>query len=201
MRLPAIVPAPAPADEGHSWWRVMCLTGVDYFSTLGYQPGIAALAAGLLSPIATLVLVLVTLVGALPVYRRVAAATARTARARSPCSSGCWAGGQGKLFVPGAPGLRGHRLRHHHDPVRRRRERPTWCRTPTSSRWLGGHQLVVTLVLLALLGGVFLRGFSEAIGVAVALVVTYLVLNVVVIGVAGWHVCATRRWSATGRAP
>src|SRR5476651_49955 len=52
----------------HYWLWVMCLLGLDYFSTLAYQPSITFHETKLLGPLATAAVVLVTLFGALPVY-------------------------------------------------------------------------------------------------------------------------------------
>ena len=202
LRVPT---AHAPEPE-NAWWRVMCLTGVDYFSTLGYQPGIAFLAAGALSPFATLVLVLVTLFAALPVYKRVCKA--------SPYGQGsvamlqklfpAWAG---KLFVlvllgfattdfvitmtlSAADGA-AHLI---HNPL--------------MPRWMD-HQAIVTLLILAVLSGIFLKGFKEAIDVAVWLVGSYLILNALVVGAGimqiihhpevmhGWRVAIANRHQST----
>jgi hypothetical protein len=53
---------------------------------------------------------------------------------------------------------------------------------PFVPSWIDS-QMIVTLVLISLLGAVFLRGFKEAIGIAVVLVAVYLALNLVVVSV------------------
>ncbi len=156
----------------------MCLTGLDYFSTLGYQPGIAFLAGGLLSPIATLFIVILTLFGALPIYKEVAK--------QSPHGQGSitiieklfpgWRSKSSVLILLGfattdfiititlsAADATAHIIEN-----------------PFVGHVLN-HKILITLAIIAILCFIFLKGFQEAITTAIIVVFSYLILNFVIV--------------------
>jgi hypothetical protein len=175
----AIDAAHAARERSQPWYLVIWLTGVDYFSTLGYQPGIALLAAGLISPIATAVLVLVTLAGALPVYSQVAG--------RSYVGQGSIAmlenllpGWWGRIMVLVLLGFAAT------DFVITMTLSAADAAThatqnPYLHPFVGNAHIGITLLLLALLAIVFLKGFREAIQLATAVCIPYLLLNAIVL--------------------
>ena len=170
----------------HPWWKVIWLTGVDYFSTLGYQPGIALLAAGAVAPVATVILVLVTLLGALPVYAQVAGRS-YAGQGSIAMLENLLAGWKGKALVLVLLGFAATDFvitmtLSAADAAQHAIE------NPFLGPVLGDHPVLVTLAILAVLAAVFLRGFKEAIGLAAAAALPYLALNLVVLGRGAWEI-------------
>lgn len=158
----------------------MCLTGVDYFSSMGFQPGIAYLAAGLLSPLATLNLVTLTLFGALPAYWIVAN--------ESPHGQGSFAilerlmcGWKGKAIVLILLGFAATDFIFTitmctADATAHIVENPWVQRFPHD-------RLTISIILILILGAVFMVGFKEAIKYSFVLVVLYLSVNLITLTV------------------
>ena len=184
---PTTSSAPNAHQPHQSFWLwVMCLTGVDYFSTLGYQPSIAYENAGLLAPLATLVLVAVTLFGALPIYSYVAGRSHMgqgSIGMLAKLVSGWW----GKALVLTLLGFAATdfvitKTLSGADAAIHLITNPNWpLEVPTDAEKTR-QAIFVTSLLLVLLGASFMRGFREVIGLAVIIVGIYLVMNTIVVG-------------------
>jgi hypothetical protein len=172
--------------EQQPWWRVVCLTGVDYFSTLGYIPGIAALAAGVLSPIATVFIVLLTIFGVRPMYHWVAAESPHGRGSISMLERllSFW---KGKLFVLA---LLGFIATDYMITITLSDSDAAThlAANPLAPEFLQGQEVAITLFLVALLGAVFLKGFREAIWLSLFLVGAYLLLNLIVVFVGFYEI-------------
>jgi hypothetical protein len=184
--------APVPeasTSGGHetaSWHWTLWLTGVDYFSSLGYAPYLAVAAAGYLAPIATVLLLLVTVFCAVPTYAMVArhshegeGSIRMIERLTAKWGRLGWIGKMLVLVLIGfamtdfvltitisAADAAQHVLQN-----------PYVIGQAAGLR----HPILVSSVFVLLLGAVFWRGFKEAIGLAAAIAIPYMILNAVII--------------------
>jgi hypothetical protein len=160
----------------------MCLCGVDYFSTLGYQPSIAFEGAGTLAPLATLVLVCVTLFGALPIYRHVAGETPDGVGSIGMIER-MFRGWTGKIVVLVLIGFAATdfvitKTLSAADAAAHLISNPLYVGYVPA--WMQG-QMVVTMFLLVMLGAMFLKGYGEVVGLATVLVIAFLGLSFIVV--------------------
>jgi hypothetical protein len=196
---------PEAVERGYPWYAVICLTGLDYFGSLAYQPGIALIGAGMLAPTATLLLVAVTVFGVMPVYAAVARRS-YVGQGSIAMLENLFLGWRSKvavlvllgfaatdfvltITVSAADGAR-HAIEN-----------------PYVHPYLAHAQFSLTVLLLAALAVVFFIGFREVIAVAATAVVPYLLLNLVVLLaglfdvlrrpglVSGWHQALFRQAS------
>jgi hypothetical protein len=207
-------PSSPPSPYRAAWPWVLCVIGLDYLSTLAYQPSIAFGAAGRLAPLVTVLVAAVTLFLALPIYWYIAG--------RSHHGGGSTAllervipGWFGKLLLLvllafgavdlvftrtfSAAAAAEHITRNPLpdwqqglDTMTRegealRQQLPDWMRTATDGVW--NRQTVVTIIVLLLgtvIGLIFFKGYTRNfVRLAVVTVAIYLALTLFVVGSAG----------------
>ena len=166
-------------EKTHKWYSVLCLTGVDYFSTIAYQPGIALMAVGALAPFSTLLLIFITLFGAVPTYIEVSKRS-YTGQGSIAMLESLLSGWNGKLAVIAliafavtdfiititlsASDAAAHLVENVY-----------------FANHVGHSSISVTLFLVVMLGVVFYIGLREAITVSVIVVIPFLILNFITI--------------------
>ena len=208
---PAKPQAAAETPFRAAWPWVLCVIGLDYLSTLAYQPSIAFAAAGRLAPLVTVLVACVTLFLALPVYWYIAG--------RSPHGGGSTAllervipGWFGKLLLLvllafgavdlvftrtfSAAAAAEHLTFNPHpewqqtlDGATRhgegwRQQLPDWAKSRSDGLW--HRQTVVSLIIIVLstvAGLIFFRGYTRNfVRLAVLTVGLYLVMTLAVVG-------------------